>query len=298
MFETQVNVLNGFAASRAKKHPEAIQYLTKARDLGATEPDLPVLLANSYAATGKNAEAVAEVDRAIKTSKAAGRKAPAEWYRFAIPRVQKLGNRAAMADWLTRYIQDYPTVQNWRWGIQVFAQGTAPGANEKVERIDLYRLMRATNALADRADYSNYAFAVQQAGLPWEAVAVIDEGRKSGKLPAGDADTQRTYTASQSGVKAEGSLETVAKNAKTAAAQAQTGDAFLASGNYTRAAALYDQALQGGAANADEVRLHRGIALHRQGDKEGARAAFQQVQGGYANLALLWQASLDLPPLS
>lgn len=298
VMNTQVALLNGYAASKAKKHAEAIQYLTKARDLGSTEPDLPVTLANSYAATGKDAEAVAEVDRAIKASKAAGRKAPQDWYRFAIPRVNKLGDRTVMADWLTRYIQDYPTAQNWRWAIQVFAQGAAPGANEKVERIDLFRLMRATNVLADKADYSNYAYAVQQAGLPWEAVAVIDEGRKAGKIPSGDSDTTQTYTASQAGVKAEGSLETVAKGAKTAKAAQQTGDAFLASGNYARAVALYDQALSGGAANADEINLHRGIALQRQGRKEEARTAFLQVKGGYANLALLWQASLDMPPLS
>jgi hypothetical protein len=37
--------------------------------------------------------------------------------------------------------------------------------------------MRATNALADRNDYADYSFAAQQSGLPWEAVAVIDEGR-------------------------------------------------------------------------------------------------------------------------
>lgn len=298
IYNTQLNLLNGYAASKAKKHAEAIQYLTKARDLGSTEPDLSVTLANSYAATGKDAEAIAEVNRAIQASKTAGRKAPAEWYKFAIPRVNKLGDRTAMADWLTRFIQDYPTVQNWRWAIQVFAQGAAPGANEKVERIDLYRLMRSTNALADRGDYSNYAFAVQQAGLPWEAVAVIDEGRKSGKLPTGDAEVQRTYTASQTGVKNEGSLDTLAKQAKTGKEAYQTGDAFLASGNNARALELYDSALQKGGAAADEVNLHRGIALKNLGRKDEARSAFQQVKGSLANLALLWQASVDFPPLS
>lgn len=294
VYNTQLAVMNGYAAAKAKKHAETIQYLTKARDLGSNEPDLPVTLANAYAATGKDAEAVAEVDRAIKASKAAGRKAPADWYRFAIPRVSKLGDRAATVDWLTRYIQDYPTVQNWRWAIQVFGQGV----NDKAERVALFRLMRATNALADKADYSNYAYAVQQSGLPWEAVAVIDEGRKAGKIPAGDSDTTQTYTASVAGVKAEGSLETLAKGAKTAKAAQSAGDAFLASGSYARAVAMYDQALSSGATNVDELNLNRGIALQRQGSKEEARTAFQQVKGNFANLALLWQTSLDLPPLA
>jgi tetratricopeptide (TPR) repeat protein len=293
VFNTQLNLLNGYAAAKAKKYPEAIQYLTKARELGSTEPDIAVTLANAYSATGKDAEAVAEVDRSIKASKAAGRKPPIDWYRFAIPRVNKMGDRAAMADWLTRYIQDYPTVPNWRWAIQVFAQGQTAGVSEKVERIDLYRLMRSTNSLADRGDYGNYSFAVQQAGLPWEAVAVIDEGRKNGKIPAGDSDVQRTYQASVAGVKAEGSLDALAKAAKTGTAASQTADAYLASGNYARALELYDQALAKGGVNADEVNLHRGIALKNLG-----RTAFQQVKGGYANLATLWQASIDFPPLA
>ncbi|WP_448664587.1 hypothetical protein ACG3SL_07905 [Sphingomonas sp. CJ20] len=302
LYGSVYNFMAGSAAADQKKHAEAIQFLLKARELGSKEGDLPVLLANSYAATGRQAEAIAEVDNAIKISKAAGRKAPAEWYKFAIPRVNQTGNRAAMADWLTRFIQEYPTVQNWRWAIQVFRQGTPAGGSEKVEKLDLYRLMRSTNALADRGDYADYAFQAQQSGLPWEAVAVIDEGRKSGKIAAGDADTSRTYTSAQTAVKSEGSLETLAKQAaaaKTGASASQTADAFLASGNYARAVELYDAALTKGSVNVDEVNLHRGIALQRLGRKDDARTAFQQVKTGpYANLALLWQSSIDFPPLA
>jgi tetratricopeptide (TPR) repeat protein len=280
-----------------KKWNEAIPMLLKARQAGSAEGDLSVLLANGYAAQGKQEEAIAEVNRAITASKAAGRKPPEEWYRFVIPRVNQAGNRATMAEWLTRYIQEYPSAKNWRWAIQVFRQGTT-GVNEKVEKLDLYRLMRATNSLADRGDYADYAYLAQQAGLPWEAVAVVDEGRKAGKIPQGDADVQRTYAAAQAGAKAEGSLEGLAKQATTATAAVQTANAFLASGNNARALELYDAALQKGATNADEVHLHRGIALQRLGRKEEARAAFQQVKGGYANLATLWQASIDLPPLA
>ncbi|TGX55856.1 tetratricopeptide repeat protein [Sphingomonas gei] len=284
-----------------KKPAEAIPALIKARELGSTEPDLPVLLANAYAATGKNAESIAEVNRAIEGSKAAGRKPPADWYKFVISRVNAGGDRAAMADWLKRFITEYPTAQNWRWAIQIFRQGAPAAANSKTDRLNLYRLQRATNVLADRGDYADYAYSAQQSGLPWEAVAVIDEGRKSGKVPAGDADVQRTYAAAQTAVKSEGSLEGVAKQSATAkdgrTAQ-QTGDAFLASGNYARAVELYDLSLQKGSVDADEVNLNRGVALRALGRKDEARTAFQAVKGAYANMALLWQTSLDVPPLA
>jgi Flp pilus assembly protein TadD len=133
-------------------------------------------------------------------------------------------------------------------------------------------------------------------------VSVIDEGRKMGKIPAGDSEVARIYTAAQTQVKAEGSLDGLAKQAaaaKDGKTAAQTGDAFLASGNQTRAVELYDLALGKGGVNADEVNLHRGIAYQQLGQKDQARAAFGAVKAGpLANLAALYQTSLDLPPLS
>ena len=130
---------------------------------------------------------------------------------------------------------------------------------------------------------------------------MIDEGRKSGKIPAADADVQRTYTASQTAVKSEGSLEGLAKQAaagKDGKTAQQTADAFLASGNYARALELYDLSLQKGSVDADEVNLNRGVALRALGRKDEARTAFQAIKGAHANLALLWQASIDFPPLA
>lgn len=296
--------LKGSQLAAQKKHAEAIPLLLQARQLGATQTDLPVLLANSYGQTGNNAAAIKEVSGAIDASKAAGRKPPEDWYKFAIPKVHASGDRAAMISWLNRYIQDYPTGKNWRWGVEVFRQGTpaGEGAAARNERVSLYRLLRATNGLADRGDYNAYSYLVQSAGLPWEAMAVIDEGRKSGKIPAGDSDVQQTYTTAQKQSKAEGSLDALAKTAaaaKDGKSAKQTADAFLASGNNARALELYDLALTKGAIDTDEVNLNRGIALRALGRKDEAKTAFGAVKAGpYANVATLWATSIDLPPLA
>lgn len=296
------NYTLGSRAANAKKHAEAITYMLKAREFGSTETDVPIVLANAYAATNKPAESVAEVDRAIQLSKSQGRKPPEAWYQFAIPRVNALGDRAAVVSWLSRFITEYPTTKNWHWAIDVF-RGSAPaGANARNEKIDAYRLKRATNALPNRGDYNDYSFAAQQGGLPWEAVAVIDEGRKAKKIPEGDAEVAKTYAAATAQVKSSGSLETLAKQSaadKDGKGLAQTADAFLASGNQARAIQLYDQAMAKGGVNADEVNLHRGIAYQQLGQKEQARTAFAAVKAGpLANLATLYTTSLDLPPLS
>ncbi|WP_213978868.1 tetratricopeptide repeat protein [Sphingomonas sp. dw_22] len=304
IYQGQYNFLLGQQAASQKKFAEAIPLLLKAREAGSKQPDIEILLANAYSATGKPAESVAEVNRAIEANKATGKKAPEAWYRFAIPRVYQTGDRAATAQWLSRLLADYPSVQNWRWGILIFREGAnSSGARfSNAQKIDLYRLMRATKALADLNDYLEYSNLVTQAGLPWEAVAVVGDGRASGKAPAGNADLDRMYAAAQTRVKAEGSLDTLAKQAATAkdgSTASQTADAYLASANYAKALELYDLAVQKGGVNADEVNLHRGQALYYLGRKDEARTAFGLVKApGSADVALLWTTALDLPPLA
>jgi hypothetical protein len=304
IYKRQYYTIIGNQALNEKKYPEAIDGLTKAREAGNNDFDISIALANAYAATGKPNESVAEVDRAIQSVKATGQKPPVAWYQFAIPRVYATGNRAATADWMKKMIADYPTKQNWRWGVLVM-RGSADQAGGRLtpaQRIDLYRLLRTTKVLADQNDYLDYAESVNAAGLPWEAVAVIDEGRAAGKLPAGNADIGRVYTSAQTKSKSEGSLTPLIKQSQAAAngkMAAQTGDAFLASGDYAKAVELYDVALQKGGVATDDVNLHRGIALYNLGRKDEARTGFGQVKGAPAvDLAALWAVALDLPALS
>lgn len=303
-YKRQYFYMLGDQAMKDKKYPEAIDALLKSREAGNNEFDLSLALANAYAATNRPNESVAEVDRAIKSVKATGQKPPVAWYQFAIPRVYATGNRAETAKWLQQMIQEYPTAKNWRWGVMML-RGSADQAGTRltnVQRIDLYRLLRATKVLADQNDYVEYAESVNSAGLPWEAVAVLDEGKSTGKVPAGNPDATRIYTSAQGKVKAEGSLAPLLKQSQAAPngkMAAQTGDAYLASGDFAKAVELYDIALQKGGVTADEVNLHRGMALYSLGRKDDARTAFGQVKGAPAvDLATLWTVALDLPALS
>jgi hypothetical protein len=304
IYKRQYYYILGDQAMREKKYAEGIDALLKSREAGNTDFDLSIALANAYAQTGKPNESVAEVDRAIQAVKATGQKAPVAWYQFAIPRVYATGNRAATADWLKKMIADYPTKQNWRWGVLVM-RGSADQAGGRLtaaQRIDLYRLLRTTKVLADQNDYLDYAESVNAAGLPWEAVAVIDEGRSAGKLPAANPEATRIYASAQTKAKAEGSLTPLIKQSQASAngkMAAQSGDAFFASGDYAKAVELYDLALQKGGVAADEVNLHRAIALYNLGRKDDARTGFGQVKGApAADLAALWTVALDLPALS
>lgn len=301
-YRPRLEFLQGMQASKAKDNAGVIQHLTKAREYGSKQIDIPIMLANAYAATNKPAESILETRRAIDAAKASGQKAPESWYKFAIPKVNALGDRAAMTEWLTAFIRDYPTVLNWRWAISVYQQTAVKGGDPRVEKMALFRLMRATGTLADAADYLRYADNAHGVALSAEALAVIDEGRKAGKIPAGDSDAARLTAAATARVKADLSLAALAKQAaaaKDGKTAASAADVHLASGSYAAAVDLYTLALSRGGVDVDEVNLNRGIALQRAGRKEEARAAFQTVRPGpLANIASLWQTSIDVPPLT
>lgn len=291
----------GQATFYAGRRPEALPFLLKARELGSTELDLPFMLAQVYGDAGKIPEAVAEMGKAIDMVKAAGKPVEQNWYEWAFSRVYKSGDRAASTVWMMRMMREFPTLTNWRRVIVLYRDSlnAAKTPLDKKEQLDLYRLMRASGALVDYGDYYNYAKAAIELGLPWEAIAVIDEGHKAGKLPKDDADINKFYAAAQTGAKNEGSLDSVAKAAKDGKESAAIGDAYQASGNSARALEMYDQAVQQGGVDANVIALHRGVALLSLGRKDEARTAFGQVTGSpLGDIAKLWLVFMDLPPLT
>ncbi|MCW3849206.1 tetratricopeptide repeat protein [Sphingomonas sp. LB-2] len=283
------------------KRADALPFLLKARELGRNDIDLPFMLAQIYGDAGKTDEAVTEMSRAIDLVKASGKTPEQNWYEWAFSRVYKSGDRTASAVWMMRIVKDFPTLANWHRMIALYRESANVAKVElgKREKMDLFRMMRATGALADQADYFNYAKAAIESGLPWEAVSVIDEGRKAGKVPANDADFARMYTGAQTAIRTDTPLETQLAQAKDGKETALVGDAFLSSGNYARALAVYDQALAKGGADANAINLHRGVALVGLGRKEEARAAFALVSGTpLGDIAKLWTVWLDLPALT
>ena len=298
----QYTFLRGSIAVDMKQYPEAISLLLKARQLGSTEPDLPVKLAQAYGGTHQIGNAVAELDKAITAEKAAGRKAPEAWYTYAVGNLFVSGDRSQASAWATRQLRDYPSVENWRKMIAIY-RDSADKAGVRLsrpQRIDLYRLVRTSKAMTGPNDYHEYADDALQLGLPWETVSVIDEGRAAGALQGGFlADL---YKSGQVAVSSESPLSVYEKQAQTAPTGTKasvTGDAYLASRNYAKAIELYALAETKGGINVDEVNIRRGYALVNLGRRDEARAVFAKVTSApLADIAHFWLVWLDTPQLS
>lgn len=289
----------GTLAFNARKYPQAIQYFEQARQLGYKDPELDLQIAKAKLEGTDVKGGLADLNTVIEKQTAAGQKPPEAFYRYGIQKANAAKMGPETVAWIRRWIGAYPTAKNWRDAIFVYGlQPTSVAKLDNQQQIDLFRLLRATRALADQYDYREYAQKVYDRGLPAEAQSVLAEGFASGKL-TGNADAKSLQTAAANAQRNESPLGTLATQAKASAngkLAAQTGDAYLGQDKYADAAALYRVALQKGGVNADEVNTRLGIALGRSGDKAGAQAAFAAVTSApRADIAGLWTTWLTAP---
>ncbi|MBX3594066.1 hypothetical protein [Sphingomonas sp.] len=289
------------APSKQRKSAEAIPYFEKARELGYVPQgsSMDLQLARIQFDAGQVAPAVANLESAVKAEIAAGRKPPEAWYKLATSRLYQSGDRAGASKWLSMQLAAYPTPETWRSSLMVFMeQEKAKGVTlDADQRLDVLRLLRATKALAGESDYFDYADAAQRRGLPWEAKAVIEEGRAANKISTSSTTLNQIYAQAVGREKAEVPLAGEEKKAAAAARgdlAMQTADAYLASRNLPKAIELYRMALQKGGVDTNLVNTRLGIALALSGQKAEAKTAFAAVTGSpRADIARFWTTYVD-----
>jgi hypothetical protein len=295
------NYQRGIMAANAKDTPGALAFFQRAQQLGYNDPNLSLQMVKLRMDSGDIAGGSAELEKSIDAQVAAGQKPTEDLYRYAIAKTNQKKMGPQTTAWIKKYVVAYPTAKNWRDGIVTYGMTQSSAVVlDKPQKVDLYRLMRAAKALADQYDYENYAQWTYDMGLPYETKAVLTEGRANGKIPASSASANDLLKVATAAVATEGSLAPVEAKAKAGAngrVAANTGDAYLGSGNYAKAIELYQVALQKGGVDADTVNTRLGIALAGSGDKAGAKAAFATVKGApRADIAALWTTYLDHPP--
>ncbi|UUR08648.1 tetratricopeptide repeat protein [Sphingomonas glaciei] len=221
------------------------------------------------------AEAVAALQKAMALDQAAGK-----------PVDQKVSDRAlafaynarlpVARDLAVANLKAAPNPKNWRAAIKITEQvGNLPAT----DKVDLFRLQRATSSFEGEADYYPYVDVLMTRGLPGEAKAVLDEAFAAGKLDKNKPMWRDLYSSA------------VTRSAGDKSAP--NGDVYLGRGDYAKAAAAYRADVAKGGAGADLANLRLGIALARSGDKAGATAALSAVKGTRSNIAQLWMMYLE-----
>lgn len=292
--------VQGHCAYEAKNYAKAEQSYQAAIAAGSTDGDIFARLTDTQSRLNKPAEALATLQKLIDQKVAAGQPIPSDWYA----RGADIASRGKMTPQFvsisTAWLNAYSTKQNWHDSLMIYRQLAALQGDLDV---DTLRLARAAGALplASQSTYIDYALAVYLK-YPGEAVAVLNEGIKAGKLnKATSKNTAEVLALSEPKIAPDkASLPaavTAANGAKATFKSVETtADVFYGYGDFAKAADMYKLALTKPGADAGQGNVRLGAALFQAGDKEGAKAAFNTVTSGpYAVLANYWKVLMEHP---
>jgi tetratricopeptide (TPR) repeat protein len=270
--------------SNLKQNDRAIQAYQQALQVNPNSVDATAGLAETMAAAGQPAQAIAMLQKGIQLQSAGGAKAPESWYKrtVAIAYKAKLPQAVALArDW----VKAYPSADSWTNALSIYQLGAQL---DEAATLDLMRLKRATGALTP-SDYFNYGDIAVRKGFSGEAKSVLDQGFSANLIKRSDPSFSQLYALASQKTKGDRESLPAAPGASSTGKQlVTTGDAWFGYGDYAKAADFYRAALAKGDADKNLVNLHLGMALARQGDKAGATAALNAVGGREAELAKFW----------
>ena len=287
------NFYSGNFAYGDKDYAKAAERLEVAKASNSKEPQLDLLLMDSYIQTNQVDRGIAIAKAAIEASRAAGQRPSDELYVRPIKALQAAKRNEEALDLMTLRMRDYNQPQVWRQTLFILLQQS--GENKDVA-LDTLRLMRATNSMLQRPEYLEYATLATEAALPGEVVSLIKAGKASNVIPQTDARLDEIAKAQRERIGDEETTLTAyaakpstLSNPKVAGA---TGDAMVGYNRYADAVPLYKAALAAG--GDKELWTYRmGVAQALAGDTAGAKASFAQVVGPRKRLAQLWSIKLD-----
>jgi tetratricopeptide (TPR) repeat protein len=289
-FANPVNVAELYVALgsklyNAKKFDGAASAFERASALDPSNSQALINLAESRFSQGRKPDAVALFQRVIQARTAAGQKPEEALYKRALGIAYEQQMPVA-TDIAKQWIAAYPSPASWRNGLALYQNLSKPDVEGT---LDALRLMRATGALSNSADYSLYATAAAQQLNYNEAQAVLDEG-----LAAKVVDpTNPLFRDIIAGLKAkpkatEADLAEATKTAQSGMALLRIGDRYYGTGQYAKAVELYRKAMGKPGVDPSLANLHLGMGLARVGDKAGATTAFNAVSGDLSQIAKYW----------
>jgi hypothetical protein len=281
-------------AYQIKAYPRVVDLAARYYRDGGTEAAPRTLMAQSQYLIGDFAAAVQTIRAVAQADQNTGRKTPEPLLRaLASAEYQRKDDRG-YRDALVLLVRGYPGKESW--SELLTAVEREPGFPQRLA-LDLTRLKIATGT-ADTAE--PYVFAAElalEAGLPGDAKAILEKGFAAGILgkDSGNGRHRRLLAAAtRQSAEDEKTLSQLARDAAAApngVAWGKLADAYASYGRYPDAVAAYESALKkGGLGQADDTKLHLGVAYLRVGQVDAARRVLGSLTGpdGYAELGRLW----------
>ncbi|MBQ0929385.1 hypothetical protein [Ideonella alba] len=274
--------------------PAAVVRVVRAQQVeGAREPRLWLALAQAQATLKNDAGVVQALQGLVADDEAASRPtAEAPLKLLAATQLRQV-DAAGYATTLEHLLRHHP--QPAYWADRLARLRAAPGFPPRL-LLDTWRLARQAGALLDADDAAELLRLAVQAGLPGEALAVLDEAQSRGLLSASSAEVarrpalQRALAQDQAGLAGS---EADARRAPDGQALFSLGQAMVSMGQTEPGLQRMAEGLaRGGLRQPDEARLRLAVARWQAGHAEAARSEWRALAAGpagpVADLARLW----------
>jgi hypothetical protein len=279
------------AAQQKQDHVLLVRTARQYLQEGGTNPSIRPALIQALALSQQHAEVIRELQEKMRLDAASGQKTPENQLRLLALSYRQLKDDAGYHATVKQLLASYPSRDYWA---EVAGRMiTLPGFNNRFE-LDVFRLLEQSGNLQQPVDFTEMAGLAMQAGLPAEALRVLNLGYDKGILGQGAqaAAHSKLRTEAQTKVREDdrgfAQLEKSARDGNTLASVAAV---YGSRQDWTQAQAVYARALAaGGLRREQEVRLHYAISLFKTGQKEPALAQLKTIEGDATavELASLW----------
>ncbi|HJS21979.1 MAG TPA: hypothetical protein VJ764_04930 [Steroidobacteraceae bacterium] len=280
---------------QVQNYPKVIEYGSQwIEAAGASVPDAESLVAQAYYIQDDFPNALKHAQAAIDGARAQGQPVKEAWLQIKLGALNEADDQAGVAATLAELVAEFPNHKYWEQLLGVTQQ-----VEETDDRVtlNLYRLMLEVDALRRDSDYVEMAQLALEAGVPGDAVKVLDRGFSNKMLEQEDVQRRRALlqeakTAAQADQKSLPALDSEARAAKTGEADVGLGTAYLSYDQFDKAAEALRRGLQkGGVKRPDEAQLLLGTALLKLNQQDDALKAFEAVSDAskYARVANLWE---------
>lgn len=271
---------------------KTVEYTTRwLKATGSKDPDMYAMLGQAYQIGGNDKKAISATEIAMRNARAAGKQPDENWLRILLKSYGAVGDTAAVNKLTTTLVTLYPTKENWQLLSSALRKQAA--GDDRIA-LNVYRLMTELD-LMDRPDlFTESAIVSIQAGLPGEALRIMELGSSKKVLAADDARNQRIINDARTRLKAQQQtlpkLQQAAASSKQGRAELQLAEVFMSYGQTDQAMAAAKRALQKGSLPDEDdawMLIGRGSVARKNGAE--ARKAFAQVKGQELNsIAKLW----------
>lgn len=283
------------AYAQQRNNAKATEWMNKAVAAGNNSATIRQLQQYLQSASGDFSAIARDAGAAVAAAEQAGRRPDeGDLLRLADAQ-QRLGQTNAYVGTLEKLLLNYPKKDYWSAYL-----GRLPrkaGFSPRYE-LDVLRLRLASGTLSKTEEYMEMAQLSLQAGLPAEALRIVDQGYKSGALGTGPeaARHQRLRDlATKNAGEAKAALVTQATEAAAdpeGDRLVQVGYAHVSMGEVDRGLQLIQQGIaKGKLKRPDEAQLRLGMAQLQSGkNRAQAVQTLRSVKGkdGTADIARLW----------